>query len=243
MSRLLTFGCSFTNYHWSTWADILAPEYDCFHNWGSPGGGNHYIFNSLMEADQHHKFGPGDTVIVCWTNVMREDRYVDGRGWITLGNITTSKIYTKEFVADLVTERGCAIRDLAMIKAAKVLLESRPGVNWKFLSMCPLQQIDAYDTKTIECYDVFDLYRDVVDCVLPSYMEVLGQNYWITNKDQRLNYGEGHPDYHPTPLEHLKYIETVLPESVISQSTRNSIIAESQNLRKIGITHPNVSRL
>jgi hypothetical protein len=46
MSRLFTFGCSFTNYRWSTWADCLAPEFDYFENWGQSGGGNHYIFNS-----------------------------------------------------------------------------------------------------------------------------------------------------------------------------------------------------
>jgi len=43
MSRLFTFGCSYTNYRWSTWADCLAPEFDYFENWGQSGGGNHYI--------------------------------------------------------------------------------------------------------------------------------------------------------------------------------------------------------
>jgi hypothetical protein len=70
MTRLFTFGCSFTNYRWSTWADCLAPEFDYFENWGQSGAGNHYIFNSMMEADQRHQFDEGDTVIVCWTNVL-----------------------------------------------------------------------------------------------------------------------------------------------------------------------------
>jgi hypothetical protein len=136
MSRLFAFGCSFTNYRWSTWADCLAPEFNYFENWGQAGGGNHYIFNSVMEADQRHNFGASDTVIVCWTNVMREDRYTDR--WQTLGNVTTCSIYNESYVRDAISERGCLIRDLAMVKATQVLLKQKRNVRWQFLSMCPI---------------------------------------------------------------------------------------------------------
>ena len=243
MSRLLAFGCSFTNYHWSTWADILAPEFDSFENWGAAGAGNHFIFNSVMEADQQKRFGPGDTVIVCWTNVNREDRYIDSRGWVTLGNITTSRIYTKEFIADMVSERGCLIRDLAMIKAVKVLLESRPGVTWKFVSMCPIKQIDAYDDRMLNFPDVFDVYQDVVDSILTNYHEVLGANYWNHNEHLRLKHVEGHTDYHPTPLEHLKFLNAAFPEYTIRQDTIDKITEESKHLRKTRPGGPIVPRL
>ena len=92
LKRLFAFGCSFTNYRWSTWADCLAPEFDEFQNWGQSGAGNHYIFNSVMEADQRQSFAAGDTVVVCWTSFTRDDRYVDGL-WHTLGNIFNCPIY------------------------------------------------------------------------------------------------------------------------------------------------------
>lgn len=231
MSRLLAFGCSFTNYHWSTWADILAPEFDSFENWAAAGAGNHFIFNSVMEADQRQQFGPGDTVIVCWSNIMREDRYVDSRGWITLGNIGTSNIYTKEFIAEMVSERGCLIRDLAMIKAVKVLLEAR-GVTWKFLSMAPILQVDVYDDKKLNFPDIHELYQDVIAPFFPSYQDVLGPNYWNHNEHLRPKYADGHTDYHPTPLEHLQYIQTVLPEYRVRQDTIDKITEESKHLRK-----------
>jgi hypothetical protein len=236
MSRLLAFGCSFTNYHWSTWADILAPEFDKFENWAAAGAGNHYIFNSVMEADQKQKLGPEDTVIVCWTNVNREDRYIDNR-WITLGNITTSRIYTKEFIADMVSERGCMIRDLAMIKAVKVLLESRSVAKWKFISMCPIKQIDAYDDRALDLPDVFDVYQDVVESISLNYHDVLGVNYWNHDKHLRLKYDTGYTDYHPTPLEHLKFLRAALPEYNIRQETIDRITVESQNLKK---TNPRI---
>ena len=45
--RLFVFGCSFTQYRWPTWADIIAkdnPHLEYF-NTANSGAGNLYIFN------------------------------------------------------------------------------------------------------------------------------------------------------------------------------------------------------
>lgn len=222
MTRLFSFGCSFTNYRWMTWADILGAQYDEFYNWAQSGAGNLYILNSIMEADQRQKFQPGDTVIVCWTNVTREDRYVDGRGWITLGNVTSAPIFTKEFIANAVCNRGYLIKDIASVKAAKEFLTFR-GVAWKFLSMCPLMQVDPWDDTKLNDGDVYNLYKDVFDTMLPSYTEVLGHNFWTTDLHKRFRYEAGGVDYHPTSEEHLRYLDTVLPGWVINQALRTNI--------------------
>lgn len=243
MSRLFTFGCSFTNYRWSTWADCLSPEFDYFENWGQSGAGNQYIFNSIMEADQHHHFGTEDTVVVCWTNVMREDRYIRDR-WVTLGNIMTTPIFTKEFVSDAVCERGNLIRDIAMIKAVRTLLENRPELTWKFLSLSPLKRPDPYNNNEMAHQDVFNLYNNVIDCILPSFIDVLGHAYWNTDCDTRprhsAEYGVDKIDYHPTPAEHLAYLDAVLPGWVTKTKTRVKMHEESINLnkdpRKTGMT-------
>ena len=206
MSRLFTFGCSFTNYRWSTWADCLAPEFDYFENWGQSGAGNEFIFNSVMEADQRHKFGPNDTVIVCWTTATREDRYVDGR-WHTLGNMFTCPIYNKEYLATHIDERGLMIRTMAYIKATKTLLESKP-CHWKFLAMADL--------------DDLNIYQDVVESILPSYQTVLFSSSWPNHNG----------DPHPSPAEHLAYLDTVLPGWVTKQETRVKMLQESINLNK-----------
>ena len=223
-TRLFTFGCSFTNYRWMTWADILGAQYDEYYNWGQSGAGNGYMFNSVMEADQRYNFGAGDTVIVCWTNIMREDRYIQGRGWISLGNImTATRMYTKEFLADAVCERGALIRDLAHIKSVRNLLLHRPDVNWKFLSMCPILQPDPWDDKKLQLIDIIDLYKDVLISVLPSYTEVLGHNFWQHDQHKRFRYEGGGVDYHPTSEEHLKYLDTVLPGWVVNDELRSQI--------------------
>ena len=42
--RLIVFGCSFTDYAWPTWADIIAYDLGCeYENWAQGGGGNQQI--------------------------------------------------------------------------------------------------------------------------------------------------------------------------------------------------------
>jgi hypothetical protein len=222
MSRLFTFGCSFTNYRWSTWADCLAPEFDEFQNWGQAGGGNHYIFNSVMEADQRHQFTNGDTVVVCWTSIDREDRYIDHR-WHTPGNAYFAKtVYHPEYLRSHIDERGFLVRDLAYIKAVKTLLENRQGVRWKFLSMVEIMAMPHPNDNTSQYRDVMRLYQDVVESILPGFDKTVFLNNWPKP-------GE---DPHPSPDEHLAYLDTVLPGWVTKAETRAKMHEETINLRK-----------
>ena len=216
MSRLFTFGCSFTNYRWSTWADILGQNYNEYQNWGQSGAGNHYIFNSVMEADQRHCFGSGDTVIVCWTSIHREDRYTDR--WQTLGNIHYTDIYSKEYKQSI-TDRGCLIRDIAMIKAVKTMLEQR-NVEWKFFSVHNMLARDLWDGSIVDA-DVCNLYRDVFESVGPSFRETLFPEAWPDRADP-----------HPTPSEHLLFLDKAMPGSVTDLNIRATIAQESMHLHK-----------
>jgi hypothetical protein len=222
MTRLFTFGCSFTNYRWSTWADCLAPEFDWFENWGQSGGGNHYIFNSVMECDQRNKFGPDDTVVVCWSSIDREDRYVDGR-WHTPGNAYfATNVYNPEYLKTHIDERGYLIRDLAYIKAVKTLLDSRPGVTWRFLSMVKIMAGPALDDDVSLHRDVMRLYSDVLDHIALGYDKTVFLNNWP----------KPGADAHPSPEEHLAYLDTVLPGWVTKSETRVKMQQESVNLAK-----------
>ena len=221
MRRLFAFGCSFTNYRWSTWADCLAPEFDYFENWGQAGAGNHYIFNSVMECDQRNHFGINDTVVVCWTGIHRDDWYVNGK-WQTLGNMHTCPIYNPEYLKTHVDDRGYLIKDFAFIKAVKTLLENCQGVTWKFMSMMEMASMPFPDDNTSEHRDVMRLYEDVYHAMGPSYQKILFSNGW-PNRDG---------DPHPSPEEHLAYLDAVLPGWVTKQSTRVIMHEESINLNK-----------
>lgn len=224
MNRLFAFGCSFTSYAWSTWADILSQQASEYQNWGLLGAGNQYIFNSVFECDQRHHFQPNDTVVVCWTNVFREDRYV--HQWSQLGNIYTQPLYDAQWVKKNITERGCLIRDLAYVKAVKNFLEQRK-VNWRFISMVPIDQMDQYTAgQHNHNQDVLDLYQDVIETIRPSFWQIL--------KDRpRCQF-----DLHPLPADHLYYVDRVLPEFTVSDQTRQLILDEDSAIRSAGKVPP-----
>ena len=269
MKRLFAFGCSFTNYQWPTWADIVAQDYDYFENWGQPGSGNHFIFNSLIECNQRNTFTKDDTVMICWTNVAREDRYLTN-SWVPAGNIFTTVVYPKSWVDEFVTERGCLIRDLAFIKAIDLLLKNI-GCNYKFFSVIPIIEYNMVGKNQSECPDVVELYSNVLDKICPSYFEIIFNYEWTSRKSDfskkliesknkgfkkryeacagpdwptfneacNLDWYKKHNnsilneikglfpfdffevkrDYHPTPVEHLEYLQKVAPEITISNDT------------------------
>ena len=49
-NRIFTFGCSFTQYCWPTWADMLLYE-NSGKNYGISGGGFDQILSNLIQCD------------------------------------------------------------------------------------------------------------------------------------------------------------------------------------------------
>jgi hypothetical protein len=102
------------------------------------------------------------------------------------------------------------------------LLENRPGINWKFLSMVELMARPMADDDVSLYRDVMRLYSDVLDTILPGYDKTVFLNNWPKPGD----------DPHPSPEEHLAYLDVVLPGWVTKESTRVKMHEESINLTK-----------
>jgi hypothetical protein len=218
MKRLFTFGCSLTWYKWPTWADILGKEFDYFENWGQSGAGNQFIFNSIVECLARKTITANDTFIIMWTSVAREDRYVDNQ-WLTPGNIYTQNIYDHEFVKKFADNKGYLIRDLALIDAVKTILDSKK-IRYIFLSMVPISNITHWDTATISNIDeITGLYKKTIDSIRPSMFETIFNNDW--NRPANSNIPKELD--HPVPMEHLAYIDKIMPEFIISDTTRNGV--------------------
>lgn len=96
MQRLITFGCSFTDYAWPTWADIIALDRGMkFENWAVGGGGNQQIARRAL-----YRWARGleatDLVMIAWTSITREDRFMGGR-WRAEGSVFSSPTYKDRF--------------------------------------------------------------------------------------------------------------------------------------------------
>ena len=90
MSRIIIFGCSFTQYGWPTWANILGYDYDTeYHNFAVPGLGNVGIMHRVLEADAKLKFTKDDKIFILWSSWSREDRVRDCN-WIGTGSVFNS---------------------------------------------------------------------------------------------------------------------------------------------------------
>lgn len=205
--RFFAFGCSFTEFRWPTWADLISREIPESYNYGKSGGGNAFMFYSLMEAHARHNIGPDDLVIIFWTNVTREDRYTNH--WLTPGNIYSQPVYSQEFIDKFVTIRGCLIRDAAVIHAAKQSLEHF-GCDHAFLSMVPLNDTEDND-------DVCDVFKESLAFIKPSIYEIEYNFDWYSRGNAKASYTAPgskkayvFDDAHALPNIHLSYVEKTL---------------------------------
>lgn len=235
--RFFAFGCSFTNYHWPTWADIIGKEIPYYENWGRMSAGNQFIFNSIIECDARYHFTKDDLVIIMWSSIEREDRYV-GRDWLLASHIERDKIYGNEWVERFGNEiRGLLIRDLAAIRAAQQLLKSR-NCDWANLSMSPISKMDrsTIQVKDIDhlnelhqryvklhtdlCLgkeitephahspDVLKLYKEEFTNIEDSVLNVIFKGEWaVPPRPNKKN-------AHPSPKEHLRYLQHIYPNFV-----------------------------
>jgi len=177
MSRLFTFGCSFTSYIWPTWADILAARFDEHQNWGRAGGGNQFIANSLVECHLKNKISCADTVAIMWSNVSRIDSYKDGK-WILTGNMYTNS-EQPAVVRYFDDARGLFIRDLASIYLAHQLIE-KIGCRHYIFSMTDILNPTQYgsDNASDLVSDMLPFYQETLSKIRPSVHKVIFNYDW-----------------------------------------------------------------
>jgi len=96
--RVFCFGCSYTEYIWPTWANILQKDLDIpVYNWGLCGLGNIGIHSRMVQCDIMNKFTSDDLIIVVWSSWTREDRWIDGF-WKHHGNLFNQSFYDQKFI-------------------------------------------------------------------------------------------------------------------------------------------------
>lgn len=217
--RFFAFGCSFTNYFWPTWADIICTEIPDSYNYGLCGSGNGYILNTVIECNQRYKFNSDDLIIIMWTSTAREDRYV-GKNWRMDGNIYSQSFYPPEMVKKMSCERGYLIRDLGYMAAVTAVLESSE-CDYDYLSVVPLDNVDGYTNKRVSGQsDVLEIYSDILEIVRPSVFSTLFEGDWNRLRKVKQTFWSDKEivDYHPLPVDYLNYLKLVYPDSMFDRS-------------------------
>ena len=221
-SRFFAFGCSFTQYSWPTWADIISKEINESYNYGRCAAGNFFIFQALMEAIVKHKINKNDLVMIMFSNVTREDRFTKKRGWITPGNLYSQEEYDEKFLKNYLCDHGYLMRDLNLVHGCKLALDSI-NCDYEFMSMVPFHSKKSDDQNMTDVDYLLDFYKETIDIVHPSVLETIFDGDWNKRKP-RPSYKvhwqkENFVDNHPTPKEHLLYLENIFPGTVFSQES------------------------
>ena len=214
MSRLFTFGCSYTHFYWPTHADLLGEQFDELHNWGLSGLGNRAICERLSECIMHNQFNDDDLIIVQWTDFHRYDwhdpkNFGDFCNWRTGGNIW-SKPVEIEWIKDTWNEFSYTLHSMNFIHLGNVLTRQLP---------CKVYHTSRIDYKPILTNTPFEKYLSVIDsnwildfttfCEQNNYKGVEHrQSYFdeiVKNKVPKVFI-----DRHPTSDLYIKWIEEVM---------------------------------
>jgi hypothetical protein len=244
MRRLFTFGCSLTQFFYPTWADLLiwqlGESTDISENWGKSGAGNQFIFTRLMEADSIYNFTKDDLIVIQWTSMYRDDRWIEGTGWHNAGNLYHGQLkhepmtlnnfdYTDQYQwADQV---HCVMRDCAIIKATETFLKNKGCTYLKFQFADYYNDLSDKDSKLDytkaltpnSINGILNEYKEYLQTDIPAIMDwngydpknpkkyVNGRPMCLANMGDRLD--EARAEMHPLPFEYADYVEKfILPK-------------------------------
>lgn len=189
MNKLFTYGCSFTKFEWSTWADIVGSTFPEHINYGRTGAGNHYIFNHVMQSIAKKEITKNDTVIVCWSGIDREDRFYKNK-WLVGGTIYNNKYYDETYIKKYFDIEGAYIRDLAYLAATYETLKAS-GASFIFISMMDMDIVrdEPYTeqvrellpwTKTSATKTYKKMYKDYTNQIRNSFHNVIFRYDWYS---------------------------------------------------------------
>lgn len=208
MSRIFTFGCSFTSYRWPTWADIiLYGNEGC--NFGVSGGGFDSILYRMMESDRRYVFTPKDKIIVVFTTPIRWDMIIDHR-WTQYGQILNNTELNKH-EGKLYTIEGLVFKSFYNIQLIKDYLEHR-NLNYVFGSVNDLYKnlgnfFETVDV-TNETNKLISHIKNNVEIKLIDFKTYMGngKESWEVSK----YFKDYNSEYHPRPITYFNWVNDVL---------------------------------
>jgi hypothetical protein len=209
--RFFVFGCSFTEYRWPTWANVLSTEMPTvdFYNFGHCGGGNSMISNRITEANCRFNFTETDLVIPMWTTFCREDRFKFG-SWLSVGNIFSQHEYSEDFVKKYCDPKGYLLRDLAIITITSAYLKNLPCDSFTLASVPYNYQMIMDDKLKPTPPEILDVYKDTINLTPPALIDLeLDGEFKYGHTYKRKDSEEIYIDYHPHTLNYYNYLSKI----------------------------------
>lgn len=245
-TKYLSFGCSYTEYGYPTYASFLGQHFDIRENLGMCGAGNRYIFHKLIatlkildKADV--KFTENDLITIQWSGLPREDKILTGATrYPTCGYIGSQNTYSEKYVRKYFSIEQNFLELINYIHACKIILENL-GCQYKMFYMMDFDQEDflgeAFQGHIFnEQFDNLATsgYLSELKRILPENIESLETYRMKHTMDKEVQYcysfddGNGNietcDDTHPHPYTHheyAKYLSTFLKEDLMKKNPRD----------------------
>ena len=219
--RFFAFGCSYTDYSWPTWADIIGINFSFYKNYGKAGCSNLYILQKFLEAHDKYNFNQDDVIVVMLTGIARFT-YTEYGKVTTHGELRNYFQNTKDKSVGMFLDSGIWSEDLGAshsfisIKTIKNLLSS---INCTYKLVTAIDNTDFVNNPhkyffTEESLVFVEKFYDTLD-------NRLSMDEWMKSRYKRTEYYKFDGDYvdgHPTIQMHEEYVKEYFPEYYTSLS-------------------------
>jgi hypothetical protein len=219
--RLFTFGCSFTNYQWPTWADFVSLGFDKFQNWGQGGAGNYYIANRLLECHDLNGITKEDHVLIMFSDYNRYD-LLRNDNWNTHGSLYNlhfpdnekgrkDKLAREWFLDNYWTQQHAVYQTWFMIEYVKTILDDI-GCKYKLMSAFNILEYgeliktdDDLKESMYANWAVKKLSKILSPINLRDSQSGAAYSFMLDN-------GDKFTDNHPTITDHYNWVKNQMPE-------------------------------
>lgn len=202
-SRIFTFGCSFTEWYWPTWADMICYKNDGY-NFGQKGGGITQILHKVANANRKYNFTELDKIIIMLPSLFRLDNISTNNGE------TVWECQGSQFANPEVPKDWMLMQSLNDIIFLKEYLEANELCYW-FTAIH-----DIFDTTFAEYQnlnqqqlDHLQYVSEIIKFDYPTMMETLVSIEGQWGSRTPLYTHRDSPELHPTILEHYDYANKI----------------------------------
>lgn len=220
--RFFAFGCSFTDYKWPMWPEVISNYIPNYYNFGCAGCDNRTIFLRILEADALYNFNEEDLVIVMWTTIWRDTIFDPKIKWQLL-RVRDEDLHFNQI--------NFIFRDFCYFKSIYHLLEHK-NIDYDFLSMSGysydmFEKFHLFFTEEKELKEISKLltnFDEVLNVFKPSIFETVYKLNWhpdsfkfslmMNENNKRVN------DNHPTPMMSYEYMTLSYPQTNFENSLK-----------------------
>ena len=181
MKKLLTSGCSYTDYYYPTWAAWLGQNFEQYQNLAIEGTGPRYSYTVINDYFKYKKCNPKEhIVIVQWSSLLRHDiRKSTEFDWVLGGQIDNNEYYDELYLEKYYNSIDVA-SDLVKYIDHLILLSKKLG--FKLLMTYMFEPwIDNYLGEPVSSTEI--VRRNIKDLKNSKYLKSLEEftktEYWI----------------------------------------------------------------